>query len=71
MKPGELRRFDDTRLAGSYDTRRVAGKLFVIVAERADNLNGFCVDILLDGAVETSWGYDWVNIHSEVVSEAR
>ena len=70
MKPGELRRFDDTRLAGSPDTRRVAGKIFVVVAERTDNLNGFCVDILLDGEVETGWSASWVNNHSEVVSEA-
>ena len=70
MKLGDLRRFDDTRHAGSYVPPRVAGKLFVVVAERADNLNGFCVDILLDGTVETDWGYDWVDIRSEVVSEA-
>lgn len=68
MKPGELRRFDDMTGDGSHVNRRVSGKLFVVVAEREDNLDGHRVDILLDGAVETGWGHDWVNIRSEVVS---
>ena len=68
MKPGELRRFDVMTGDGGHDNRRVSGKLFVVVAEREDNLDGHRVDILLDGMLETGWGHDWVNIRSEVVS---
>jgi len=71
MKPGELRRFDDTALSGTPDTRRVSGKTFMVVSEGPDSWNGYCVTILLDGALEAGWGYDWVNTHSEVINEAR
>ena len=67
MEPGELRRFDVMTGDGSHDNRRVSGKLFVVVAESAVDTHE-CVDILLDGTVERYWGYDWVNIRSEVVS---
>lgn len=68
MKPGELRKFDDMSDSGSYDSRRVSGKIFMVIKEGMETEQD--VGILLNGVLESGWGYDWVNIRSEVISEA-
>ena len=67
MKPGELRKFDDMSDSGNYDSRRVSDKIFMVISEGMESEQD--VGILLDGVLESGWGYDWVNIHSEVICE--
>ena len=65
MKPGELRRFDDMSNSGNHDSRRVSGRIFMVIKEGMETEQD--VGILLDGVLESGWGYDWVNIRSEVI----
>ena len=67
MKPGELRRFKDGK-------DELDGRSFMVLEVRAAKLveprGDLRVDFLIDGRIETGWGYSWLQKHSEVLNAA-
>jgi len=69
MKPGELRRFRSSIAHGADYTE---GSTFMVLRVNAfRHGGGGIVDILLDGRIEESLGYFWVEDNSEVLNESR
>ena len=63
-----MRRFLPEIRAGSAHTQRVAGQTFVVLDASSDSA---WVSFLIEDRVETGWGYEWVELNSEVISEAQ
>ena len=67
MKPGDLRRFKDGK-------DELDGRSFMVLEVRAAKLveprGDLRVDFLIDGRIETGWGYSWLQKHSEALDEA-
>ena len=63
-----MRRFLPEIRAGSAHTNRVAGQTFVVLDASSDSA---WVSFLIEDRVERGWGYEWVELNSEVVSESQ
>ena len=68
MRKGDMRRFLPEIRAGSVHTQRVAGQTFVVLDASSDSA---WVSFLIEDRVERGWGYEWVELNSEVVSESQ
>jgi hypothetical protein len=68
MQVGELRRFRSFIAHGADYTE---GSTFMVLRVNAFRHSGGIVDILLDGRIEESLGYFWVEDNSEVLNESR
>lgn len=73
MKPGDLRRFRDDSVVPPIDIHQFTGQTFLVlrIIDRVPGKTSGFVDILIDGGVQKSWGYRWVEQNSEVINEAR
>ena len=65
MKPGDLRKFKDTKSIYDADHGQMVGKLFVVVSV----YGGGWVDIMVEGVLDTGWGLGFLLEHTEPVSE--
>lgn len=63
-----MRRFLPEIRAVSAHTQRVAGQTFVVINASSDSA---WVSFLIEDRVERGWGYEWVELNSEVVSESQ
>ena len=68
MKRGDLCKFKDA-------LDELDGRSFMVLEVRAAKLveprGDLRVDFLIDGRIETGWGYSWLQKHSEVLNAAR
>ena len=68
MKRGDLCKFKDA-------LDELDGRSFMVLEVRAAKLDervdgDLRVDFLIDGRIETGWGYPWLQKHSEVLNAA-
>lgn len=67
MKRGDLCKFKDA-------LDELDGRSFMVLEVRAAKLveprGDLRVDFLIDGRIETGWGYSWLQKHSEVLNAA-
>ena len=68
MKPGDLRRFNDS--LDSLVAAHASGQTFLVL--EVVKLRRGCrrLVILIDGKTESGWGYPWVEANSEALNEA-
>ena len=76
MKPGDLRRFNDTLGGDGYVIATYlafAGCTFVVLEVNHNHAEarGGSVKLLIDGRVDEGWSRLWVLENSEVISETR
>ena len=69
MKPGDLRRFNDTLAVVGLE---LAGCTFVVLEVNHNHAEarGGSVKLLIDGRVDEGWSRLWVLENSEVLNEA-
>jgi hypothetical protein len=73
MKRGDLRRFRDDSAFSHADIHQFTGQTFLVlcIIDRVPGKTSGFVDILIDGGIQKSWGYPWVEQNSEAINEAR
>ena len=71
MKPGDLRRFNDTLGVDVALEDALAGCTFVVleVSHNHAEARGGSVKLLIDGRVDEGWSRLWVLENSEVINE--
>lgn len=67
MRPGDLRRFGNFEAFGAD---HLVGSVFMVLQVTGVPGKAQWVDILVDGKIDTEWGYPWVEQNSEVINEA-
>ena len=63
MEAGDLRRFGNFEAFGAD---HLVGSVFMVL-----RVTGQWVDILVDGKIDTEWGYPWVEQNSELLEPVQ
>ena len=66
MKPGDLRRFGNFEALGAD---HLVGSIFMVLRVTGVPGKAQWVDIIVDGKIDTEWGYPWVEQNSEALNE--
>jgi hypothetical protein len=70
MKPGDLRRFKDSLIAGGRTHLEGSNFMVLKVDMAGRNRVTHTVDVLINDRCEEGWGYHWVEDSSETINEA-